>query len=94
MRDRGIVLDPYLDHEMLVRVCEEVGVPVAELDPSTATPAQVRARSQHVRAINSPFFICISSPFRARWVRHLGGMSQVERGRKHLLEIMFFKQQS
>lgn len=42
MRDRGIVLDPYLDHGMLVRVCKEVGVPVEELDPTTASPAQVR----------------------------------------------------
>lgn len=41
MRDRGIVLDPYLDHGVLVRVCAEVGVPVEELDPSSAGVAQV-----------------------------------------------------
>lgn len=41
MRDRGIVLDPYLDHGVLVRVCQEVGVPVEELDPSSAGAAQV-----------------------------------------------------
>ena len=41
MRDRGIVLDPYLDHDMLVRVCKEVGVPVEELDPSSSARAQV-----------------------------------------------------
>lgn len=41
MRDRGIVLDPYLDHGVLVRVCAEVGMPLEELDPSAAGPAQV-----------------------------------------------------
>lgn len=41
MRDRGIILDPYLDHGVLVRVCQEVGVPVEELDPSSAGAAQV-----------------------------------------------------
>lgn len=41
MRDRGIVLDPYLDHGVLVRVCQEVGVPLEELDPSSAGAAQV-----------------------------------------------------
>lgn len=41
MRDRGIVLDPYLDHGVLVRVCEEVGVPVEDLEPSSAAPGQV-----------------------------------------------------
>ncbi|CAN0099903.1 unnamed protein product, partial [Scytosiphon promiscuus] len=43
MRDRGIVPDPYLDHGVLVRVCQEVGVPVEELDPSSARPAQATA---------------------------------------------------
>lgn len=43
MRDRGIVLDPYLDHGVLVRVCQEVGVPVEELDPSSAGATQVRS---------------------------------------------------
>lgn len=47
MRDRGIVLDPYLDHGVLVRVCQEVGVPVEELDPSSAGPAQV-SQPRHV----------------------------------------------
>lgn len=42
MRDRGIVLDPYLDHGVLARVCQEVGVPVEELDPSGAGRAQVK----------------------------------------------------
>lgn len=41
MRDRGIVLDPYLDHGVPVKVCEEVGVPVDELDPSSRARAQV-----------------------------------------------------
>lgn len=36
MRDRNIMLDPYLDHGVLVRVCEEIGVPVGKLDPSPA----------------------------------------------------------
>lgn len=41
MRDRGIVLDPYLDHAMIVKVCQEIGVPIEQLDP-TSGPAQVR----------------------------------------------------
>lgn len=46
MRDRGIVLGPYLDHGVLVRVCQEVGVPVEELDPSSAGVAQVSLVNQ------------------------------------------------
>ncbi|CAM9286859.1 unnamed protein product [Discosporangium mesarthrocarpum] len=34
MRERGIVLDPYLDREVVSRVCEEIGIAVEELDPS------------------------------------------------------------
>lgn len=51
MRDRGIVLDPYLDHGVLARVCQEVGVPVEELDPSGTGPAQVkRSRDRSLRS--------------------------------------------
>lgn len=53
MRDRGIVLDPYLDHGVLARVCQEVGVPVEELDPSGAGPAQVK-RSCIISRCSSP----------------------------------------
>lgn len=49
MRDRGIVLDPYLDHGVLVRVCQEVGVSVEELDPSTAGTAQVSPCTEHAK---------------------------------------------
>lgn len=41
MRERGIVLDPHLDHGTIVRICAEVGVRVEELDSSSAGPAQV-----------------------------------------------------
>lgn len=41
MRDRGILLEPYLDHGVLARMCEEVGVSLEDLDPSGAGPTQV-----------------------------------------------------
>lgn len=46
MLDRGIVLDPYLDHGILVRVCAEVGVAAEELDPSASGPGQVSLRME------------------------------------------------
>lgn len=58
MRDRGIVLDPYLDHGVLVRVCQEVGVPIEELDPSSVRPAEVSCFGRIRRRY---CFVCFSA---------------------------------
>lgn len=42
MRDRGIALDPYLDHGVLLRVSQEVGISLEELGSHDSGARQVK----------------------------------------------------